>query len=129
MNKHRNHYNAKKFNISNSNNTISNYSYDSIADINSSIDNQNKKFLLFNYMYNHFQLILLQIKDQYKFIKSKIYIPSQSDVMNYLRFCGPLFVILLTKTIMWTYTTYACSTAGAIDLATHQVIYLYIICI
>lgn len=55
-----------------------------------------------------------------KLIKSKISWPSKRDIRQYLKFCGPLFAVLLVKTFLWTYTTFAASAAGAVDLAAHQ---------
>ena len=54
-------------------------------------------------------------------LKKYVYIPSSKDIARYLAFCGPLFVILLVKTVLWTYTTFACSSAGAVELAAHQI--------
>jgi len=39
-----------------------------------------------------------------------------------------LFFVLLTKAFLWSFTTYACSTAGAAPLAAHQIV-LNIFCI
>jgi Na+-driven multidrug efflux pump len=47
--------------------------------------------------------------------------PNFADLLKFVSFCGPLFFILLTKSFVWSYTTYACSSAGAVSLAAHQV--------
>jgi Na+-driven multidrug efflux pump len=52
-----------------------------------------------------------------------IHIPSFADIGKFLSFCGPLFFILLAKSFLWSYTTYACSTGGAADLDDHHVLY------
>ena len=47
--------------------------------------------------------------------------PSPRDVGKYLTFCGPLFAVLLTKTTLWSFTTFAAAAGGAVDLAAHQI--------
>lgn len=54
-------------------------------------------------------------------LKHTIVLPKLKESMKFLEFCGPLFFILLTKSFLWTFTTYAASSAGVIDLAAHQV--------
>jgi Na+-driven multidrug efflux pump len=54
-------------------------------------------------------------------VRQKIYVPSAKDMISYLQFCGPLFAVLLIKTFLWSYTTFACAAAGAIQLAAHQI--------
>jgi Na+-driven multidrug efflux pump len=61
-------------------------------------------------------------------LKDLIYVPGFKEVAQYLSFCGPLFFVLLVKAFSWSYTTYACSPAGPVSLATHQ-IYLNMFCI
>lgn len=58
---------------------------------------------------------------RWKDLKTYLHVPSIRDMAKYLAFCGPLFLILLVKTVLWTYTTLACSTAGAVELAAHQI--------
>ncbi len=55
-------------------------------------------------------------------VREDVITPKFTEYVEFLRFCGPLFVVLLIKSFLWTFTTYAVSTAGAIDLAAHQVI-------
>ena len=55
-------------------------------------------------------------------------IPGAADLQTFASFCGPLFFVLLTKAFLWSFTTYACSTAGAAPLAAHQIV-LNIFCI
>jgi Na+-driven multidrug efflux pump len=74
-----------------------------------------------------------EIKDDVKTVKKSslkdlIYVPGFKEVAQYLSFCGPLFFVLLVKAFSWSYTTYACSPAGPVSLATHQ-IYLNMFCI
>jgi Na+-driven multidrug efflux pump len=54
--------------------------------------------------------------------------PGYKDFKQFLSFCGPLFFVLLTKAFSWSYTTYACSTAGPVGLAAHQIV-LNIFCL
>jgi len=54
-------------------------------------------------------------------LKEKIYWPSIPDMLGYLQFCGSLFMILFIQTCLWSYTTYACSASGAIQLAAHLI--------
>lgn len=48
--------------------------------------------------------------------------PGFKDVTQYISFCGPLFFVLLMKAFSWSYTTYACSPAGPVSLAAHQIV-------
>ena len=57
----------------------------------------------------------------WEILKKYIFFPRWKDVVTYLTFCGPLFLILLVKSVLWTYTTFACSSAGAVELAAHQI--------
>ena len=57
-----------------------------------------------------------------------IQFPGFKDVMQYISFCGPLFFVLLMKAFSWSYTTYACSPFGPVNLAAHQIA-LNIFCI
>jgi len=54
-------------------------------------------------------------------VREKVTIPSMKDILSYLQFCGPLFAVLLIKTFLWSYTTFACAAAGAVQLAAHQI--------
>jgi hypothetical protein len=53
--------------------------------------------------------------------KDFLQFPSLKDMRTYLAFCGPYFLILLVRTILWTFTFFACSSAGATELAAHQI--------
>lgn len=64
---------------------------------------------------------VLKGRTTWSLLKEKISIPNVGEVKNFLSFCGPLFAVLLVKTFLWTYTTFACSASGAIDLAAHQI--------
>lgn len=61
-------------------------------------------------------------KETLQSIWKDIHRPTWEQLIPFLRFCGPLFLILLMKSFLWTYTTYATAAAGAIDLAAHQII-------
>lgn len=61
------------------------------------------------------------VKSTWATLKEKVSFPNVSEIKSFLSFCGPLFAVLLVKMFLWTYTTYACSAAGAIDLAAHQI--------
>lgn len=50
-----------------------------------------------------------------------IKVPKKEDVQRFLGFCGPLFIIITIKSILWSSTTYALSTGGVIPLAAHQI--------
>jgi len=54
-------------------------------------------------------------------LKEYISIPSIKEIGKFLSFCGPLSFVLFAKSFLWSYTTYACSTAGAAQLAAHQI--------
>lgn len=54
-------------------------------------------------------------------IRNQIIVPSRQDVGQFMSFCGPLFFILLAKSFLWSFTTFACSTAGSVNLAAHQI--------
>lgn len=54
-------------------------------------------------------------------IRKYIYIPSIKDATRFLAFCGPISFILFVKSLLWSYTTYAISTAGTASLAAHQI--------
>ena len=56
-----------------------------------------------------------------KKLKKCIFIPSLNDTARFLKFCGPLSFILFAKSFLWSYTTYAISTAGTASLAAHQI--------
>lgn len=71
-----------------------------------------------------FQRILYRIQRA----KKATAIPGMADLQTFLSFCGPLFFVLLIKSFLWSFTTYACSTAGAANLAAHQIV-LNIFCI
>jgi len=47
--------------------------------------------------------------------------PSMRNMKSYLTFCGPYFLILLMRTVLWTFTFFACSSAGVVELAAHQI--------
>ena len=53
---------------------------------------------------------------------SLIQLPGFRDIIQYISFCGPLFFVLLMKAFSWSYTTYACSPAGPVSLAAHQIV-------
>ena len=53
---------------------------------------------------------------------SLVQFPGLKDVTQYMSFCGPLFFVLLMKAFSWSYTTYACSPAGPVSLAAHQIV-------
>lgn len=53
---------------------------------------------------------------------SLVQFPGVKDVTQYISFCGPLFFVLLMKAFSWSYTTYACSPAGPVSLAAHQIV-------
>ena len=55
-------------------------------------------------------------------MKNLIQVPGIKDITSFLSFCGPLFFVLLMKAFSWSYTTYACSPAGPISLAAHQIV-------
>ena len=55
-------------------------------------------------------------------MKNLIQVPGIKDITSFLSFCGPLFFVLLMKAFSWSYTTYACSPAGSISLAAHQIV-------
>lgn len=61
-------------------------------------------------------------------MKDLILVPGIRDITSFLSFCGPLFFVLLMKAFSWSYTTYACSPAGPISLAAHQIV-LNLFCI
>eukprot|EP00981_Chlorochromonas_danica_P012070 scaffold4399_cov175-Ochromonas_danica.AAC.20 len=46
--------------------------------------------------------------------------PKRHESLQFLSFCGPMFFILLAKSFLWTFTTFAVGSAGAVDLAAHQ---------
>lgn len=77
------------------------------------IQDENKKFL-----------VIKPRKSWLEIIRADIIKPSLSESLQFLQFCGPLFVILLIKSFLWTYTTFAASTGGTADLAAHQVIFI-----
>eukprot|EP01039_Chlorochromonas_danica_P005908 gene5908-6505_t len=47
--------------------------------------------------------------------------PKRHESLQFLSFCGPMFFILLAKSFLWTFTTFAVGSAGAVDLAAHQI--------
>jgi Na+-driven multidrug efflux pump len=53
---------------------------------------------------------------------SLVQFPGFRDIIQYISFCGPLFFVLLMKAFSWSYTTYACSPAGPVSLAAHQIV-------
>jgi Na+-driven multidrug efflux pump len=53
---------------------------------------------------------------------SLVQFPGFRDLTQYISFCGPLFFVLLMKAFSWSYTTYACSPAGPVSLAAHQIV-------
>ena len=62
-------------------------------------------------------VVINDIKDKHKskwfdVLKNKINIPNYEEMMKFLSFCGPIFSILLIKSFLWTYTTFACAAAG-----------------
>ena len=50
-----------------------------------------------------------------------IRIPTFYDITKFAAFSGPLFFVLLAKSFLWSFTTYAASTSGAASLAAHQI--------
>lgn len=54
-------------------------------------------------------------------LRRSIHIPSVTDLKKFLSFCGPLFFVLLAKSFLWSFTTFACSKSGAVGLAAHQI--------
>jgi Na+-driven multidrug efflux pump len=54
-------------------------------------------------------------------MKSYFVLPSYTELWSYLHFSSSLFIILLIKTFLWTFTTYASSVSGIVALAAHQV--------
>ena len=54
-------------------------------------------------------------------LKKYISIPSLHDATRFLAFCGPISFILFAKSFLWSFTTYAISTAGTASLAAHQI--------
>lgn len=54
-------------------------------------------------------------------LKKYISIPSVNDATRFLAFCGPISFILFAKSFLWSFTTYAISTAGTASLAAHQI--------
>jgi Na+-driven multidrug efflux pump len=70
-------------------------------------------------------LFFTALSTQYKKMKGqKMVWPSLSQCKQFLEFCGPVFFVLLMKSFLWTFSTFAVGTAGAIDLAAHQVKYI-----
>jgi hypothetical protein len=55
------------------------------------------------------------------YLQNRIKIPSMNDIFQFASFSGPLFAILLVKSFLWSFTTFACSTVGAVKLAAHQI--------
>lgn len=55
-------------------------------------------------------------------ISNLVQLPGFRDIIQYISFCGPLFFVLLMKAFSWSYTTYACSPAGPVSLAAHQIV-------
>lgn len=55
------------------------------------------------------------------YLRDRMRVPSLRDVSQFASFSGPLFVILLIKAFLWSFTTFACSTVGAAKLAAHQI--------
>lgn len=78
-------------------------------------------YLLFVAIYNLPKTSNDQRFFSWEALKKYVFFPRWKDVVSYLTFCGPLFLILLVKTVLWTYTTFACSSAGAAELAAHQI--------
>ena len=46
--------------------------------------------------------------------------PNLTDIKRLIVFSGPLFFILLVKSFLWSYTTYACSTSGSYHIHHHN---------
>lgn len=61
------------------------------------------------------------LRDFSKF-KNMVTIPTIKDALQFLTFCGPLFFVLLVKTVLWSYTTYASSLSGTFNVAAHQIV-------
>ena len=55
------------------------------------------------------------------YFKAKfINLPNLADIKRLIVFSGPLFFILLVKSFLWSYTTYACSTSGSYHIHHHN---------
>eukprot|EP01038_Epipyxis_sp_PR26KG_P004380 gene4380-6195_t len=84
--------------------------------INNNNNNYNNNNINNNYNNNN------NINSTFDLIINRLKIPSLDEIKAYLLFCRPLFSVLLIKTFQWTYTTFAASTAGTVDLAAHQIL-------
>lgn len=60
--------------------------------------------------------------------KDKLYcwglaaVPTQAEIIEVSRFCGPLFLIRLGVSYYWSSCAYAAAAAGTVSLASHQVL-------
>ena len=52
---------------------------------------------------------------------SLIRFPSLKNALSFFSYAGPLFIVIMIKSILWTYTTFAASRTGAYHLAAHQI--------
>jgi Na+-driven multidrug efflux pump len=48
--------------------------------------------------------------------------PDKNDFDEFFGFCGPLFLILLLKTVLWNSTTVAVAPNGPVAMASHQIL-------
>lgn len=48
--------------------------------------------------------------------------PRWQELQEMLSMCFPIFGVLIVKTVLWTLATFATSSRGPIDLATHQIV-------
>jgi Na+-driven multidrug efflux pump len=56
------------------------------------------------------------------YYRTLIKVPTPAESLGFISFAGPLFFILIIKTLLWTFTTYASSKSGTFQLAAHQLI-------
>ena len=52
---------------------------------------------------------------------SLVSFPTLKESLSFFSYAGPLFIVIMTKSILWTYTTFAASRSGAFNLAAHQI--------
>lgn len=52
---------------------------------------------------------------------SLVRFPTLKESLSFFSYAGPLFVVIMIKSILWTYTTFAASKSGAFNLAAHQI--------
>ena len=50
-----------------------------------------------------------------------VHMPRRTDLVKFSSFAGPIFFVLFSKQVLWTYATVCASSSGTVGLAAHQV--------